>query len=201
MLEQLGRKRLESELTDEQLHRSALAGRGEAMTALYKRHGGLVYRFTLRMSGNAVIAEEITQEVFLALLTQIDRFDAVRGSLSTWLCGIARRKLWKHLARSKDALFDLDGDTAAELPCTNDGPAELLLRQEAVAAVRAGMDELPPLLREVVILCAFEEMSYEQAAHVLAVPVGTVRSRLHRAKARLAGLLCTEMADTEGKRR
>ena len=201
MFERLRRKRLESELTDEQLHRSALAGRGEATAALYKRHGGLVYRFTLRMSGNAAIAEEITQEVFLALLTQLDRFDGARGSLSTWLCGIARRKLWKHLERNKDAQFDVDEDTAAELPCTNDGPAELLLRREAIAAVRAGMDKLPPLLREVVILCALEEMSYEQAAHVLAVPVGTVRSRLHRAKARLAGLLRAEMADTEGKRR
>jgi RNA polymerase sigma factor (sigma-70 family) len=97
MFERLRRKPLESELTDEELHRSALAGRGEAIAALYKRHGGLVYRFTLRMSGNAAIAEEITQEVFLALLSQIDRFDAVRGSLPTWLCGIARRKLWKHL--------------------------------------------------------------------------------------------------------
>jgi len=63
------------------------------------------------------------------------------------------------------------------------------------------MDELPPLLREVVILCSLEEMSYEQVARILAVPVGTVRSRLHRAKARLAGLLRTEMADTEGERR
>lgn len=201
MFERLRRKRLESEFTDEQLHRSALAGRGEAIAALYKRHGGLVFRFTLRMSGNVAVAEEITQEVFLALLTQVDRFDAARGSLSTWLCGIARRKLWKHLERSKEALFDFDEDTAAELPCRNDGPVELLLRQEAVAAVRAGTDELPPQLREVVILCALEEMSYEQAAHVLAVPVGTVRSRLHRAKARLAGLLRTEMVDTKGKRR
>jgi len=201
MFERLGRKRLESELTDEQLHRSALAGSGEAIAALYKRHGGLVYRFTLRMSGDALTAEEITQEVFLALLSQIDQFDAARGSLSTWLCGIARRKLWKHLERSKDALFDCDEDSAAELPCTNDGPVELLLRQEAVDAVRVGMGELPPLLREVVILCALEEVSYEQAAQVLAVPVGTVRSRLHRAKARLAGLLRAEMADTEGKRR
>jgi RNA polymerase sigma-70 factor, ECF subfamily len=200
MFERLRRKRLESESTDEELHRSALAGSGEAIAALYKRHGGLVYRFTLRMIGNAAIAEEITQEVFLALLTQIDRFDASRGSLSTWLCGIARRKLWKHLERSKDALFDSDEDTASELHCINDGPAERLLRQEAVAAVRAGVDELPPLLREVVILCALEEISYEQAAHVLAVPVGTVRSRLHRAKARLACLLHTEMAETEGKR-
>jgi RNA polymerase sigma-70 factor (ECF subfamily) len=201
MFERLRRKRLDGESTDEQLHRAALAGSQEAMAALYRRHGGLVYRFTLRMSGNASVAEEITQEVFLALLTHIDRFDAARGALSTWLCGIARRKLWKHLERSKDALFDFDEESAAELPCTNDGPAELLLRQEAVAAVRAGMEELPPLLREVVILCALEEMSYEQAADVLAVPVGTVRSRLHRAKARLAGLLHKEMADTEGKRR
>ena len=154
MFERLRRKGLDDELTDEQLHRAALAGSQEAMAALYRRHGGLVYRFTLRMSGDASVAEEITQEVFLALLTHIDRFDAARGALSTWLCGIARRKLWKHLERSKDALFDFDEESAAELPCTNDGPAETLLRQEAVAAVRAGMDELPPLLREVVILCA-----------------------------------------------
>jgi hypothetical protein len=61
------------------------------MSALYRRHGGLVYRFTLQMSRDVAVAEEITQEVFLALLTQIGRFDAGRGTLSTWLCGIARR--------------------------------------------------------------------------------------------------------------
>lgn len=202
MFERLRRWRVDGELSDEELHRAALAGSGEAMAALYQRHGGLVYRFTLQMSRNAAVAEEITQEVFLALLTQIDRFDAGRGTLSTWLCGIARRQLWKYLERNEGAAaFDFDQESAAELRCPNDGPAELLLRLEAVATVRAGMDELPPVLREVVILCALEEMSYEQAAHVLAVPVGTVRSRLHRAKARLAGLLRGEMANTERKRR
>jgi RNA polymerase sigma-70 factor (ECF subfamily) len=202
MFDRLRRGRLDGEMSDEELHRAALAGNGEAMAALYRRHGGLVYRFTLRMSGNAGVAEEVTQEVFLALLTQIDRFDAGRGTLSTWLCGIARRQLWKHLERNNaGALSDFDEEGAAEVQCTSDGPAELLLRHEAVAAVRAGLDELPPELREVVILCALEEMSYEQAAQVLAVPVGTVRSRLHRAKARLAGLLRGEMANTEGKRR
>lgn len=72
---------------------------------------------------------------------------------------------------------------------------------EAVEAVRAGMNELPSALREVVTLCSLEELSYEQAAQVLGVPVGTVRSRLHRAKARLANLLQGEMANTERKRR
>jgi RNA polymerase sigma-70 factor (ECF subfamily) len=201
MFDRLRRGRLEGELSDEQLHRAALGGSGEAMAALYQRHGGLVYRFTLRMSGNAVAAEEITQEVFLALLTQLDRFDAGRGALSTWLCGIARRQLWKYLERNDATPFDCDDESTAELESLSDGPAELLLRREAVEAVRAGMDELPPALREVVILCALEEMSYEQAAQVLAVPVGTVRSRLHRAKARLAGLLRVEMASTERKRK
>jgi RNA polymerase sigma factor (sigma-70 family) len=202
MFERLRRRRPDGELSDAELHRAALAGSGEAMAALYSRHGGLVYRFTLRMSRDAAIAEEITQEVFLALLTQMDQFDSARGALSTWLCGIARRRLSKVLKHSEaDALFDLDEEGAAELPFTGDGPAELLLRREAVEAVRAGMDELPAVLREAVILCALEEMSYEQAAQVLAVPVGTVRSRLHRAKARLAGLLRREMANTEGKRR
>jgi RNA polymerase sigma-70 factor (ECF subfamily) len=201
MFERLRRRRVDGELSDQELHRAALAGSGEAMAALYRRHGGLVYRFTLQMSRNDAVAEEITQEVFLALLTQIGRFDAGRGALSTWLCGIARRQLWKYLERNDAAAaFDFDEDGAAELPCPSDGPAELLLRREAVAAVRAGMDELPSVLREVVILCALEEMSYEQAAQVLAVPVGTVRSRLHRAKARLAGLLRREMANSERKR-
>jgi len=200
MFERLRRRRVDGELSDEELHRAALAGSGEATAALYRRHGGLVYRFTLQMSRNDAVAEEIAQEVFLALLTQMDRFDAGRGSLSTWLCGIARRQLWKYLERNEAAAFDFDEESAAELPCPSEGPAELLLRREAVAAVRAGMEELPPVLREVVILCALEEMSYEQAAQVLAVPVGTVRSRLHRAKARLAGLLRGEMANTERKR-
>lgn len=201
MFDRLWRRRLNGELSDEELHRAARAGSGEAMAALYRRHGGLVYRFTLRMSRDAGVAEEITQNVFLALLTQMDRFDAGRGALSTWLCGIARRQLWKHLERSDTAgTLALDDEGAPELPHPGDGPEEILLRREAVEAVRAGMDELPPALREVVILCALEEMSYEEAAQVLGVPVGTVRSRLHRAKARLADLLRVEMADTERKR-
>jgi len=201
MFERLRRTRLNGDLSDEELHRAALKGSGEAMAALYRRHGGLVYRFTLQMSRNDAVAEEITQEVFLALLTQIDRFDAARGSLSTWLCGIARRKLWKHLERSGDAdRFDFDDESATEVISPSDGPAELLLRRETVDAVRAGLEQLPLVLREALILCALEEMTYEEAAQVLAVPVGTVRSRLHRGKAQLAGLLRGELPNTVRRR-
>jgi len=64
-----------------------------------------------------------------------------------------------------------------------------LLRREAVDTVRAGLEQLPLVLREALILCALEEMTYEEAAQVLAVPVGTVRSRLHRGKAQIGGML------------
>src|SRR5579872_2993297 len=144
MFERLRRTRLDGELSDDELHRAALKGSGEAMAALYRRHGGLVYRFTLRMSRDEAVAEEITQEVFLALLTQIDRFDAARGALSTWLCGIARRMLWKHLERSGAAdQFDADEESTTEVVCPSDGPVDLLLRREAVNAVRAGLEQLP----------------------------------------------------------
>jgi RNA polymerase sigma-70 factor, ECF subfamily len=201
MFERLRRTRLKDELSDDELHRAALRGSGEAMTALYRRHGGLVYRFTLQMSRNDAVAEEITQEVFLALLTQMDRFDAGRGTLSTWLCGIARRQLWKYLERNGVAeRFDFDEESATEVICPSDGPAELLLRREAVDTVRAGLEQLPLVLREALILCALEEMTYEEAAQVLAVPVGTVRSRLHRGKVQLAGLLRLELPNTVRRR-
>src|SRR5579859_136341 len=116
MFKRLRRRRLDGERSDEELHRAALAGSGEAMAALYRRHGGLVYRFTLQMSRNDAVAEEITQEVFLALLSQIGRFDAARGELATWLCGIARRQLWKYLERNEAAVpFDSEKENAEEL--------------------------------------------------------------------------------------
>jgi RNA polymerase sigma-70 factor (ECF subfamily) len=189
----LRRKRLTAEETDAELHRSVQAGSADAMAALYRRHGGLIYRFTLRMSRDEAVAEEITQEVFLALLSRPERFDPERAALSTWLCGIARRQLWKHYEKTgRQSLID---DEELEEPLTEDeGPMELLLKHEAMAAVQVVLDALPAELREAIVLCAFEEMSYEQAAQVMAVPVGTVRSRLHRAKARMARALRGEMA-------
>jgi RNA polymerase sigma-70 factor (ECF subfamily) len=200
MFERFKRRPAEGELSDGELHRQALAGSDAAMATLYQRHGGLVYRFTLRMCRNTAAAEEITQEVFLALLSHMERFDSERGALSTWLCGIARRQVWKHLERGGNFAEGSDDNDTAELESRDDGPAELLLRSEIVTLVRAGLDRLPAVLREVVILCALEEMSYEQAAQVLALPVGTVRSRLHRAKKRLSDLVCVELASAGRKR-
>jgi RNA polymerase sigma-70 factor (ECF subfamily) len=186
MFERLMARRQTGETNDAELHRAAREGSGEAMATLYRRHGGLVYRFALRTSRDSSIAEEVTQEVFLALLGQLDRFNPEMASLSTWLCGIARRQLWKHLERF-DRVGDWDDeDYVAEAESPEDSPLARLMRKEDVGVVRDGLDELPLPLKEVIVLCELEEMTYEQAAMVMGVPIGTVRSRLHRAKARLA---------------
>ena len=187
------------EQSDAELHKAALKGGGEAMAMLYRRHGGLVYRFTLRMSRDEATAEEVTQEVFLALLSRLDRFDPEKAALATWLCGIARRQLWKHLERFNCS--GVEAEDAPEVESLDDSPVTWLIRQEAVAAVRQGLDELSLPLREVIVLCELEEMSYEQAALVLAVPIGTVRSRLHRAKARLAARMRGSMAGAGTERK
>jgi RNA polymerase sigma-70 factor, ECF subfamily len=195
MFERLTGRQHIDEKSDAELHRAVLDGSGDAMAALYRRHGGLIYRFTMRMSRDALIAEEVTQEVFLALLNLPDRFDPKRAALSTWLCGIARRQLWKHLERF-DSYATSEDDTP-EAESLDDSPVTWLMRQEAVAAVRLGLEELPIPLKEVIVLCELEEMTYEQAALILAVPIGTVRSRLHRAKVRLATLLRGDTVSTE----
>jgi RNA polymerase sigma-70 factor (ECF subfamily) len=201
MFERLMSWRHIDEKSDTELHRAVLDGSGEAMAALYRRHGGLVYRFTLRMSRDRLVAEEVTQEVFLALLNQADRFDPHRAALSTWLCGIARRQLWKHLGRLDSCATSNTEDDRAETESPDDSPVTWLMRQEAVAIVRLGLEELPMPLKEVIVLCELEEMTYEQAALILAVPIGTVRSRLHRAKARLAALLRGDVVSAERERR
>jgi RNA polymerase sigma factor (sigma-70 family) len=131
----------------------------------------------------------VTQDVFVALLGKPERFDPNRAAISTWLCGIARRLVWKQLERRQrySAMEFVDGEETLESEA--DDPGVAFHRKEAVAAVRRGLEELPVALREVIVLCEFEDMKYEDAALVLDVPIGTVRSRLHRAKARLGELL------------
>jgi len=175
--------------SDTDLHRAALRGNGEAMATLYRRHGPLVYRFTLRMSQNPSIAEEVTQEVFLALLRHTDRFDPSRSALSTWLCSIARNQLSKYFERNMRYQSVDEDEETFDPPSFEDSPALWLTRKEVVEAVRQGIDTLPVPLKEVLLLCEFEDMTYEQAAYILNVPIGTIRSRLHRAKLRLQPLL------------
>jgi RNA polymerase sigma-70 factor, ECF subfamily len=175
--------------SDDALARSVARGDQGAMATLYDRHAALIYRYALRVGGDVSIAEEVTQDVFLAVLRQANQFDSRRALFSTWLCAIARRLVWRQFQR-RQRLVPLDADTGAEDSIAEaENPDIQLTRKETVELVRRGIDALPLQMKEVIILCELEEMPYEDVAVVLGIPVGTVRSRLHRAKRRLAQFL------------
>jgi RNA polymerase sigma-70 factor, ECF subfamily len=164
--------------TDPELLERALDGEEQAFTALYRRRQGGVYRFALQMTGSVEIAEDVTQETFLALLTHGSRYDTARGSVAAFLYGIARNLVLRRL----------DERPAVELEesAGEDDLLEDLTRRESIERVRCAVLSLPPVYREVVVLCDLQDSSYEEAAAALDCPVGTVRSRLNRGSSMLA---------------
>lgn len=180
-----------TEPTDEGLLARMIAGDEEAFTLLYRRRHPAVYRFALHISGNAAVAEDITQEVFMALIRDASRFDPTRGTLGGFLFGIARNHLRKRWEQDQRLVpLAEDPETVQTPQSRNWGgagfPADGLVAQEAIERLRQAIATLPENYREVVALCELEEMSYDEAAAALDCPVGTVRSRLHRARALLA---------------
>ncbi len=175
---------------DEELLWRMHHGDEEAFVALYRRWQGGIYRFALQMSGSPAAAEDVTQEVFLALMRDSRRYDPERGSLGAYLYGIARNLVLRWLERGRASVplaedrEEEAGPTAAPLVAA-DNPLGDLTRRETVEAVRRAVLALPMHYREVVVLCDLEEMDYAEAALVLACSVGTVRSRLHRARSLL----------------
>jgi RNA polymerase sigma-70 factor (ECF subfamily) len=157
------------------------AGDEEAFVALYRRLQGGIFSFALQMSGSASIAEEVTQEVFLALIRDPRRYDARRGSLSAYLYGIARNCVLRSLpTRRSDPPIDENG--GAGFLTVQENPLGDLTRKETIEEVRRAVLSLPEHYREVVVLCDLHEMDYAEAGNVLSCSVGTVRSRLHRAR-------------------
>jgi RNA polymerase sigma-70 factor, ECF subfamily len=186
-----------TEPTDEGLLSQILAGREEAFVQLYRRKQAGIYRFALHMSGNPALAEDVTQEVFMAIIRDAGRFDPARGSVGGFLFGIARnhlRKRWEQEQRFVG--FDGDPDQLAPAASSNGSVpnrrADDRYGDEAMQRLKRAIGTLPENYREALVLCDLQEMSYEEAAASLECPVGTVRSRLHRARALLTEKLREE---------
>jgi len=187
-------------LADDELLRLAGSGAEDAFTTLYQRRQAAVYRFALQMSGSPSIAEEVTQDVFMMLLRDSSSYDASRGTLASYLYGIARRLVWRRMAQSRSqiplAVVESDEGRTPEhlvaLPCVERD----LARDESVRALRRSILGLPAGYREAVVLCDLHELSYAEAANVLGCAIGTVRSRLHRARALLAERLAARTSST-----
>jgi RNA polymerase sigma-70 factor (ECF subfamily) len=161
-------------------------GAADALAMLFRRRQADVYRFALHMSGAVAVAEDVTQDVFLIVMRDAGRYEPGRSTVAAWLCGIARNCVRERLAR--DGRWESLDEEGAE-----DGQAVLLpdplgelTRSERVAMLRRAVIALPVRYREVVVLCDLEELTYAEAADALGCAIGTVRSRLHRARTMLA---------------
>lgn len=166
---------------DDELYRLMKQGDNAAFADLYDRREPGLYRYALHMTGSAAAAQEIAHDVFVQLMAAGNRFDAERGSLEGWMYGVAR-----NLVRA----FRRKGPVEAPVDQVfHDDILGDLIDSENVAALHAAIAELPVRYREAVVLCDLEERNYEEAARLMHCPVGTVRSRLHRARGLLAGKL------------
>jgi RNA polymerase sigma-70 factor, ECF subfamily len=142
------------------------------------------------MSGSETVAEDVAQEVFMVLIREAQNYDSHRGSLAAYLYGIARNHVLRRLERDRLFVSFADGDQEddAMMPASliaQGDPLIDLTRNETIDAVRGAVLGLPSHYREAVVLCDLHEMSYVEAANVIGCAVGTVRSRLHRARAML----------------
>ena len=169
-----------------------------AFVALYRRHKDAVYRFALLYCGSPTIAADVTQDTFVHFITQTGQFDPGRGSIGAWLCGVARnlaRKQAGHREEPTDPADLADDAALAESQVDHDSPLERVLKGERAEQVRRAVAGIKPHSRDVLILCELSELSYAEAAQVCGIDIGTVRSRLSRARAQLAQRLASLSLD------
>jgi RNA polymerase sigma-70 factor, ECF subfamily len=182
---------------DDQLLRRVASGDSEAFAALFRRRQGDVYRFALHMTASPAVADDVTQETFLAVMRDAGRYHPERATVAAWLCGIARNHVRRRLERdwrlqSLDGPGDDDAAVDDERLIVDDNVLRDLTRAERIAALRQAILALPIRYREVVVLCDLQELSYVEAAAASGCAIGTVRSRLHRGRALLAARLSAD---------
>ncbi len=160
-----------------------------------KRVYGLCYRFT----GNPADAEDLTQDVFLKIYSNLGSFDAARGSLPVWITTMTRNLLVDNFRRTRNqrATGSLDDGwdqteelkPADRLMAKGPSPHEFAARKELAKMVQGALAKVSVELREAVILRDLQDLDYKEIAQVLAIPEGTVKSRISRGRAELARLL------------
>lgn len=161
-------------------------GDRQALAELYARYQRPLFNYLLQLTPDYGLAEEILQDTLVAIWKSAKSFEG-RSSVSTWLIGIARRQAHNTLRQRKLPL--VDEAVLTDLPAADPEPEEFTLasieRDELVAAFR----QLAPMHREILALTFIQELSYQETAQVIGVPLGTVKSRLSNAKKALRALL------------
>jgi RNA polymerase sigma-70 factor, ECF subfamily len=167
----------------------------ELVRTFHRRVYGLCYRFT----GNAADAEDLTQDVFLKVYSNLASFDTARGSLQVWITTMTRNLLVDNFRRSRNlratGSLDEGWDGTDEMKpmdrLTAGGPSphERAAQKELAKMVQGALARVSVELREAVILRDLQDLDYKEIAQVLGIPEGTVKSRISRGRAELARLL------------
>ncbi len=156
----------------------------ELVASYTRKVFGLAYRFTGRVDE----AEDLTQEVFVKVYQTLDRYRERDGSFGGWLMAVARNHAIDHYRRRKQerARRSEDADVLERMAAPGEHPVAGLERQERASLVHRALRALPPELRLPLILCDLQGMAYDDIAAELQVPLGTVKSRINRARLELA---------------
>jgi RNA polymerase sigma-70 factor (ECF subfamily) len=183
------------ELPDDELLLRVADGHHEALAILYRRYQNMVFRFAVQMVGSEATAEDVMQDTFLTLARSARKYRGGTAKFSTYLYGIVRN-LTRRRLRRESRFASLHGwmrdNPNAQPVMPGVAPIERVIQQQTVERVRRAVLSLKPHYREVVILCELHGQDYTEAAAVIGCPVGTIRSRLFRAR----GLLAAKLADT-----
>jgi RNA polymerase sigma-70 factor (ECF subfamily) len=180
--------------SDQSLIARCLSGDETAWEDLVRQYSRQVYGLCFRFTGSAPAAQDLTQEVYLRVFRTLRTFRAAEGSFGTWLTRVTRNLLIDHYRRTRQ---ERATDSIEEqLPMMEDsGPAasvrpdHMVAGREASEILQATLQKLSPDLREAVILRDLQEMEYREIAQALAIPEGTVKSRINRGRVELARLL------------
>ena len=164
---------------DHQLVKRIAAGDRQALAELYSRFRQPLFHYLLQLTPDAGLAEELLQDTLVAVWQSARTFEA-RSAVLTWLIGIARRQAHNTLRRRGLPLAD--ATALHDRPTVAADPAEIILADVARDELAAAFQRLAPMHREILGLIFVQEVSYQEAATILGVPIGTVKSRLNHAR-------------------
>ena len=152
---------------------------------LVKEHGSRLQRFIIKHIGNIAEAEDLAQQAFIEAARSYQNFRG-ESQLSTWLYGIAMNLVRNYLSRAPERRYDFVGEDALyDHAASGTTPEEAAEQSQSMRLLQESLDELPESMRDILLLVGMDDLSYEEASALLSVPIGTVRSRLSRARTAL----------------
>jgi RNA polymerase sigma-70 factor (ECF subfamily) len=182
------------ETTDAELVARCRSGDRQAWDTIVRYRHARIYGLAYRFTGRADEAEDLTQEVFLKVYRTLHLYRSESGGLETWIVRVARNHFIDHyrkykVEKTRTTPLEDHFDLAASPTTRIETPAEALDRKEAGDRVHRLLQKLPEDQREAVVLRDLEELTYEEIADLLKLPIGTVKSRINRGRIELARLL------------